>query len=525
MTLAAALAATLALLPVAAQAAPGKRQPSSAPALAPVGSAASFISAPNLHPPDVSVALSRPGRASGDIFIDPFRNSAKPLVGEPGPLILSDSGSPVWFHPVPEGEEAVDFTAQTYDRRPVLTWWQGEIAVPPRFTNLPEGSPEPGARYYVYNNHYERIATVRAKDGWTADLHEFTITPRNTALFIAYKTVPANLSAFGGEAKGQIEDAEIQEVSMKTHKLLFSWDMLKHVPLSAAEVAAPPAGIWDPYHMNSVQELPGGKLLVSARNTWAIYEISKRSGKVLWQVGGKHSSFKLPAKARFYWQHDARLQHHDELSIFDDGCCNLLPTGLAPPEQAAHGLILKLNFAKHTATVLHQYLHTPSIDVASQGDVELERNGNVFIGWGQLPYFSEYTFSGKLLYSVSLPAADESYRALRLPWSGMPTGRPSAAAERKGARVTVYASWNGATAVKRWRVFAASSAKRLRAAVRTGRPAAERRDRSFQTPIAIAGQEKVLEVQALAGNGKVLGTSRPVILAGKAAKEPASSLY
>jgi hypothetical protein len=74
-------------------------------------------------------------------------------------------------------------------------------------------------------------------------------------------------------------------------------------------------------------------------------------------------------------------------------------------------------------------------------------------------------------------------------------------------------------------VFAASSAKRLRAAVRTGRPAAERRDRSFQTPIAIAGQAKVLEVQALAGNGKVLGTSRPVILAGKAAKEPASSLY
>lgn len=511
-----AAATALALLPAAAPAA-GAERASSPPTVATAGSAASYISAPKLHPPKVSIAVSRPGRAGGDIFIDPFRNSAKPLVGEPGPLILDDKGNPIWFHPLPEGEEAVDFMTQTYRGKPVLTWWQGEIAVPPRFTNLPEGSPEPGARYYVYNQHYKRIATVRAQNGWTADLHEFTITPRGTALFIAYKSVPANLTPYGGPGNGQVEDAEIQEVSLKTHKLLFAWDMLKHVPLSAAEVAAPTRGIWDAYHMNSVQELPGGKLLVSARNTWAIYEISKKSGKVLWQIGGKNGSFKLPAQARFYWQHDARLQHGNQLSMFDDGCCNLLPTGLGPAEQSAHGLVLKLNFAKHKAALLRQYAHTPSIDVPSQGNVERLGNGNVFIGWGQLPYYSEYTSSGKLLYSVSLPQADESYRAFRLPWRGLPTSKPSAVALREGKHTTIYASWNGATEVKRWKVFAASSAKRLKAMVRSGKAAAEHASRGFQTTIRVRGNRHLYEVQAVASSGRALGTSRILIAARRVA--------
>ncbi|MHB1999952.1 MAG: arylsulfotransferase family protein, partial [Solirubrobacteraceae bacterium] len=425
------------------------------------GRAYSYVSAPSLHPAQVNVDVSRRGKAGGLLFLDPFASSPKPLVGEEGPQILQSDGQPVWTHTAGKGEAALDFEAQTYRGKPVLTWWQGNVAVPPRFTNLPEGSPEPGARYFVYNDRYKRIKTVYAREGWTADLHEFKITPRNTALFIAYKTVPMNLTAYGGSAQGAVEDAEIQEVSLSTGKLLFKWDMLEHVPLGESEVAAPLSGIWDPYHLNSLQEVAGGRLVLSARNTWAIYEIDKASGATLWQLGGRRSSFSIAPGASFYWQHDAHLENGDQLTMFDDGCCNLLPTGLAPPEQYAHGLVVKLDFANHTASAVQSYAHDPSLHVPSQGDLQRLPNGNVLVGWGQLPYLSEYTSSGRLVYAATLPEADESYRALRFAWTGHPATKPSLVATRAGAKTKLFMSWNGATQVRRWAILAGSSKGQL----------------------------------------------------------------
>ncbi|MHB1861002.1 MAG: arylsulfotransferase family protein [Solirubrobacteraceae bacterium] len=483
------------------------------------GSAGSYVSAPALHPAKLNVDVARGGRARGLIFLDPFAGGRKPLVGEEGAEILQEDGQPVWTHTAGRGEAAVDFEAQTYRRKPVLTWWQGNVAVPPRFTNLPTGSPEPGARYYVYNDHYQRIKTVYAKGGWTADLHEFRITPRNTALFIAYKTVRANLTRYGGSAEGSVEDAEIQEVSLETGKVLFRWNMLAHVPLSESEVAAPPSGIWDAYHMNSVQELPGGRLLVSARNTWAVYEISRKGGTVLWRLGGRHSSFKVPAAGAFYWQHDARLQGGDTVSIFDDGCCNLGPTGLGPAEQQSHGLVLELHPSRHSASVVHRYFHAPQLHTPSQGDVQRLGNGNVMVGWGQLPYLSEYSSAGKLLYAASLPEADESYRALRFAWTGMPLSKPSVAAIHARARTKVYMSWNGATAVRRWAVLAGSSPVALRGP--NAEVVARAKRSGFETSVTTKAAGPYFAVEALSANGRVLASSKAVRVGAEAKGEPA----
>jgi hypothetical protein len=44
------------------------------------------------------------------------------------------------------------------------------------------------------------------------------------------------------------------------------------------------------------------------------------------------------------------------------------------------------------------------------------RNGDLFVGWGALPYISEFSPSGQLLFNAELPAGLTSYRAYRLPW-------------------------------------------------------------------------------------------------------------
>lgn len=79
------------------------------------------------------------------------------------------------------------------------------------------------------DSHYRLFRTVFARNGFNADEHEFILTRRGTALFIASRTVPMDLRPYGGPEDGAILDSEVQEVDLATGKLVFSWDMLRHV--------------------------------------------------------------------------------------------------------------------------------------------------------------------------------------------------------------------------------------------------------------------------------------------------------
>ncbi|MFF7599023.1 arylsulfotransferase family protein [Streptomyces mirabilis] len=155
------------------------------------------------------------------------------MVGQTGALVNDNSGDPVWFRPLPSTNlQNADFKVQTYyDGRggrgqPVLTWWQGTLALPPAYTNLPAGAPEPGGCYYIYDSHYRLLKTVFAHHGHYPDEHEFTLTRRGTALFIASRPVPRDLTPYGGPKYGAIENSEIHEVDLATGRLLYSWNAL-----------------------------------------------------------------------------------------------------------------------------------------------------------------------------------------------------------------------------------------------------------------------------------------------------------
>jgi hypothetical protein len=49
-------------------------------------------------------------------------------------------------------------------------------------------------------------------------------------------------------------------------------------------------------------------------------------------------------------------------------------------------------------------------------NAQTTRNGDEFVGWGALPYFSEFSPSGQLEFNAELPAGVNTYRAYRLPW-------------------------------------------------------------------------------------------------------------
>ena len=50
------------------------------------------------------------------------------------------------------------------------------------------------------------------------------------------------------------------------------------------------------------------------------------------------------------------------------------------------------------------------------GNAQTTRGGDLVVGWGALPFISEFSPSGKLLFNAELPDRVSTYRAYLLPW-------------------------------------------------------------------------------------------------------------
>jgi hypothetical protein len=439
-----------------------------------------------LHPPVVGIAGKDPDPAAGDIFLD-ARHS-----GHNGPLILNPAGGLVWFGQL-RGRRglASDVRVQHYEHQPVLTYDQG--------------TPFSGVGVLL-NEHYRRIHTVTAGDGYRRQgitTHEFQLTHEGTAFAEVLANVHANLTSVGGPPNGVVTDTIVQEIDIATDRVVWEWSALGHLPLRDSYARYQPGVAFDAFHLNSIQQLRGGNVLVSLRHMWAVFSIDKKTGRVNWELGGKHSSFRVGRGAHFEWQHDARLHGGGLLTVFDNGA------GVTQNESQSRALLIALR--GRSARLVHAYRHVPPVLAWSQGSVQLLPGGHVFVGWGFAPSFSEYTRAGRQIFKGSFRSPVQSYRAYRAHWTGRPLWPPSIALRRAGAgKLMVYASWNGATQVARWRVLAGASKTSLRGIARAPQ-------RGFQTPIPLHTKQHYLEVQALAANGQLLATSHPLPRTGRCA--------
>ncbi|HTX30176.1 MAG TPA: arylsulfotransferase family protein [Solirubrobacteraceae bacterium] len=456
-----------------------------------------FASEPTLMPPRIEVSKADRG-LKDDLFLTPLPSpivhpgsdnaiSIDP-VGPAGPMIIDPRGRLVWFHQLAPPLAAANFRPQRLNGRTVLTWWQGKVTI--AAYGLGEG--------VIYSTNYKPIETVRTGNGYAADLHEFLLTPSGDALFTIQSLILVHQPGTPAGTLSPLLDSIVQEVDIRTGLVVWEWHAYGHIPLADSYATRANSPYLDAYHVNSIQSLPGERVLISARDTSAIYEIDRASGRILWTLGGKASSFRMGRGSRFYFQHDARLLSGDRVSLFDDEG--------GPPYKAAasRGLILGLDPRRHTARVLHQY-HRPGPTLAdSEGSFRTLAGGDALVGFGSERYFSIFSPWGRLLFDASLPVDDGSYRVFGAPWTATPSTRPALSAHRGPAeQVTISASWNGATTVARWQVLAGPVASALR-------PVASAPARGFETRINLTSAAGTFAVRALGRRGQILASSAPV---------------
>jgi len=398
--------------------------------------------------------------------------------------MVDDAGQPVWIHPV--SDSCTNFKMQTYQGQPVLTWWQGEVA-----------SYGVGKRGEcpIMDSSYNLIKTVVAGNGLQADLHEFILTNEGTAYLTAYREVVRDLSVVDGPKRGTMLDAIVQEVDVASGAVLFEWHSADHIHLGESYRTYSKAP-YDPVHINSIEQTDDGHLLFSARHTWTIYKVNRDTGAIMWRLGGKNGDFSLGPRVRFAWQHDARQHPGSVISLFDDE---------ASPAEAnqSRGLFLHVDEAAMRASFMREYRHPKKRLLAgSQGSVQLLADDDVIVGWGALPYYTQFRTDGSLVTDAMLRKG-HSYRAFRYPWSGRPTDDPAIAIKRKvPGKLAIYASWNGATDVEHWNVLAGSNSSTLTSVASAPRM-------GFETEIALGTAAAYVAVQAIDAAGAILGTSRP----------------
>jgi hypothetical protein len=445
----------------------------------------SFYTMPGVRAPVLTVTSPDRDPAAGDVL-----TTNGPGAGQYGPLIYTPQGRLVWFARLPAGQVAENLGEQTYEGQRVLTWWKGRVL------SLGFGQGED----IVMSSSYKQLATVSGGNGLKADLHEFRIGPGDTAYVTAFNPIHCNLTSVEGSANGTITDTAVQQIDMRTGLVRWEWHSLDHVAAAESEVETPEDETpWDWFHINSIDPQPDGRILISARSTWAAYELEGLSGKILWRLGGTKSSFKMGPGTKTAWQHDGRVLPDGDVTLYDDG-------SNPPIHSQSRAIRIALDLKTHTARLVSSLTHAdPPLLSASQGNMQTLPSGNTLVGYGGLPAISEYAPGGAVLFDAHEPYDMSFYRAFRFPWKAQPPTKPAVlvAANNTGEETIVHASWNGATDVASWRVLASDKSEAQAARVTV--PVS-----GFETSTILPKRYGHVQVQALDAAGHVLGSSANV---------------
>jgi hypothetical protein len=412
---------------------------------------------------------------------------------DPALMILSNGGRVFWHAP----HETVvhDLKLVHQDGRPRLAYYVRQ-----------EGRRHP--YYELVNRRYEVVTRIFAGNGYRVNGHEMQVTPLNTAYLAIYRRVRVP-----GTGR-RLTDFIVQELDLVTRDVLFEWHALDHVPRWASYSSPPRDGkAWDYFHGNSIEPpQPGGRTIaVSARKTSSVYGIDRATGEVRWILGGKQDQFGLVRRHpgwQFCAQHDARWLPNGDLTLFDNGGYNLGNLRDCPLHPA-RVLRLRLNTVRKTARLVRSISSRSSSDngngfkPAAVGSARRGSAGDTLISWGTTGRLTQVSRRGRI--KLKLQFERWTYRATRGDWTGMPTGHPAVAARRRGRRsVDVYASWNGATRIRRWRILAGDAPDALAS---TGRAFAFT---DLESTGTVSTRADYIAVEALTGSGRVLGQSEAV---------------
>lgn len=358
-----------------------------------------------------------------------------------------------------------NFRVQEFNGSEYLTVWAGKPA-----------SGHGQGYGIMFDKEYNQVYNLSINTLDTkADSHEFQLTHDGGAMMTAYETVRNyDMTAVGGPVDAVLQDSCFEEVDIATGATRFTWCARDWFNITETTVGYndkedyghPTHGDgWDFFHINSLEKTMDGNYLVVGRRLNMVTLISGESGAPIWQVGGKHNQYTDLSKGRatnFAYQHHARFDddNQSEIVMFDNS--HLANTSPNPgcKDRCSRGLHIRLDHEAKTAELVQEFWHPLSVQARAEGSAERQANGNMLVGWGKVPGFTEYSADGEVLLDVQTGpwrGADTGeahvYRVYSSDWTAYPPWNPEIAKQEDA----VYVSWNGATELVYWAYVSQSS--------------------------------------------------------------------
>jgi hypothetical protein len=316
-----------------------------------------------------------------------------------------------------------------FDSRGVPVWWHGDTPPPFDAHLLPDGNlawthiainnPASGAaEEHAFDG---RLVRTFATHGTEANEHDLQVQPDGSAFMIAYTPRDhVDLSRWDGPSDATVLDGDVQQID-RAGRLVWHWSTGQHIPLSASgrwlhrlifdtHPLPLPDGreAYDIAHLNTVEPY-GDRLLISNRYHDALYSIDRRSGKIVWKLGGRGTAKSLEilddplAKRDFGGQHDARvLDGGRTVTLYDNGTLRGRPP---------RALEFRIDERERTARLVRSIDYGPAKDSVCCGGARKLPGGDWVIAWGHTPYVTEQTRSGRLVLEIRFAKDVASYRA------------------------------------------------------------------------------------------------------------------
>jgi Arylsulfotransferase (ASST) len=348
--------------------------------------------------------VSRPGDPTPGWYLTTFGFSS-PAVGE-FVTILDEHGAPVWYKRV--SREIIDAKRLS----------DGRVAFTPTF-----GPFGVRAEQGYWATNLEGSATERFQTtdpvALPTDHHDFIEFPGGRTM-LSYPLVPGEDLRPFGSSSDTYADGVIQELDVAGAEV-WSWRTRDHfapssstfpINFAVANGLPPVFDAWDVFHLNSIDRLPDGDYVVSARHLDAVFRVDRTSasGDITWTLGGPAGSpGQLTVLGDPYGgpkrPHDARMVG-DVLTVFDNQA--------SIPGRQSRAVAYRIDEAAGTATLLWEFRNPGPNPGETLGSVRRATDGSVLVNWssGLQPIIEEFAPNGTRLMAITIPGAS-SYRTVK----------------------------------------------------------------------------------------------------------------
>jgi hypothetical protein len=276
---------------------------------------------------------------------------------------------------------------------------------------------DPRMAHEVRSESGELLRLVRTK-GSIVDGHEYHEMPGGNVLLATYVPETADLRRFGGPRRAAIVSAEVQQVT-PAGKVVWSWNSRGHIALRETgrwwrNVLSNPRRrlqrqAFDPVHINSIEPRGQEEVVISTRHTDAVYGIDRASGEIKWKLGGTPTGKSLqvsgdPAHKTLGGQHDARIDRHGRLTVYDNG---------KDRPRRPRVVFYRLDLEEGEALYQGQ-LNDPEVKRSHCcGSARETSDGGWLVSWGDNPLVTGFDPKGRIAFRLRLPAS--TFRAVPVP--------------------------------------------------------------------------------------------------------------